>query len=206
MLVIIVSTDEKSYVHKEIKKLLGKRYKSEYLQIGDFWVNNFIIERKQINDLYKSAMDGTLFKQLENMKKFANDNPTSVMILLIEGTKLKPRLQQYAKFIPLQELTINALAHFGVIPIFTKHITDTARFIKDLNIYNSKDKSVIRSARGFKRQKSLEAQKTFVLESFPTIGETKSKVFLKKHKNLMSFFKWIVTNKKDTKVYDVLMK
>ncbi len=204
---IVISSDEKPYVHKEMAKhLASKEYEKEYLQIGDFIVANYVIERKQINDLYTSALDGRLFKQLSAMQVFAENNPDCVPILLIEGEKLKKELQRFKYVIDMNELKVNILVHFGVVPIFTKNISETVKFIKELSQYNNKDKSIIRSVRGFKRTKSLMDQKKFVLSSFPTIGEKKTKTIIQQHGTLFDYFKHVVENKTGTKVHDVLTK
>ncbi|MBR9704351.1 hypothetical protein GOV12_02990, partial [Candidatus Pacearchaeota archaeon] len=51
----------------------------KHLLVGDYLINNIIIERKEINDFYSSLISKRLDKQIINLKKIKNK------LILIEG-------------------------------------------------------------------------------------------------------------------------
>ena len=57
---------------EKIFKLLDKRnikYQKAHLPVGDFIFNDWVFERKAINDFYGSIIDNRLFEQAENMRE-----------------------------------------------------------------------------------------------------------------------------------------
>lgn len=202
---IIVSTDEKKYVKDEFNKYIHKNINFEHIEIGDIVAHNFIIERKQINDLYTSVLDGRLFKQLEAMKDFIEKNPSVRGMLLIEGFKLKKNLKKFERVFKLEEIMVGALLTYNIIPVRTNSISETVQFIKELNQYSEKNKNIIRYVRGYKRKKSIGDKKKFVLMGFPTIGSKRADTILKKYNTLMDYFNDVAKGK-DNKIKEVLTK
>jgi len=66
---------------EKIKNLLTKHninYEVTRLLTGDFVYNNWIFERKTIEDLYGSIISGRIFNQIDNMK----DNYDNVVVII----------------------------------------------------------------------------------------------------------------------------
>lgn len=205
---ISVAHDEKPYVHTEFKKQCNAKvygYKKEKLEIGDFIVGEYVIERKQINDLFNSVLSTRIFTQLERIRNFCEETGAKGM-LIIEGSKPSAKLRKYQKFINVTELMANFVATYNVQVIRTDTLAQTVRFIKELHIYNNKDKSIIRTARAYKRKKSLGDQKKFVLLGFPTIGNKKASDILKRYDTLMDYFNYIIKKEVSPKILNVLTK
>lgn len=201
---ITVASDEKKYVINEFRKHI-KALHVEHLELGDIIVNNFIIERKTIDDLIHSVINGRLFRQLTNIKAFA-ERFDAVGILVIEGTSPSIRNKKYLKYMSINDIIVNTLAAFNITPIRTKNITETAKFINNLDIYNSKKKAIIKEVRGFKRRRTLMDRKKYALMGFPAIGDKRSNEILKRFGTLNEYFKWVKKNKKGTSIYSVLME
>ncbi len=184
---IIVAKDEKKYVHAEFKKQIKKGLSIENLELADMVVGNVIIERKQINDLYSSVLDGRLFKQLSKMAAYRDENPDTIPILLIEGQTLKRPLAKYKYIFSLESIKANIVVVYGIQVINTKTLADTVRFIKEIDRYSNGGKEVIKSVRAFKRKKSIRDLRIFLLQGLPLIGEKKAKDILEKYTPLEYF-------------------
>ena len=82
---ITVDYSEAAYGLSDLLKDSGALVEIEKLSYGDYIINDMItIERKTAKDFLVSIIDGRLFSQLSNLKKFCN-HP----ILLIEGNPYK---------------------------------------------------------------------------------------------------------------------
>jgi ERCC4-type nuclease len=202
---VYVDTKEKKYVHNNFKKFLKKcKYKAESLVIGDFVVGNFVIERKTMNDLYKSIIKGNLYEQIRQLTEFRKENEEAIVIILIEYTKLSKENQRYNALWNVNQIMINIMQQFNIFVVKTRNIESTVNFINDIAIYETEDKKIIKRVRGFKRKKSLYDQKVFALSGFPTIGEVKSERILQNYDSLMDYFR--SQEGKENQVSQVLFK
>ncbi len=197
---ILVANDEKKYVHAEFKKQVKKGLSIEKLELADIVVGNVIIERKQINDLYSSVLDGRLFKQLSKMAAYRDENPDTVPILLIEGQSLKRPLAKYKYIFSLESIKANIVVVYGIQVINTKTLADTVRFIKEIDRYSDGGKHVIKNVRAFKRKKSIRDQRLYFLQGLPTIGPDRAKQILDKYNTPMEYFQRASVNKQIEKV------
>jgi len=201
---ILVAKDEKKYVHQEFKKQVKKGLSIEKIEIADIVVGNVIIERKQINDLYSSVLDGRLFKQLNKMAVYRDENPDIIPILLIEGHSLKRPLSKYKYIFSLESIKANCVIIYGIQIIHTKTLADTVRFIKEVDRYSNGGKEVIKNVRAFKRKKSIRDQRLFLLQGLPQIGDKRAKDILNQHDTLMDYFNHMLENYPQHKISKVL--
>lgn len=202
---IYIAGNEKSYVRDKFKNDKRHKFKKENLIIGDYIVGNYIIERKQINDLYSSLAKGSLFRQLEKLQKFAQEVPQAKPILLIEGFKIHKKLQNIAEVMPLHEIVANCLVIFDISVIKTSGLNDTVNFIKELDSYVFNNvRHVIQDVRGFKPKKSISNQQKYFLQGLPTIGPRRVEQIMKRYKSPIAYFMDVITIGTNIKVKKVL--
>lgn len=184
-----IDTHEKPYVHKAFQKGLTKaKYCKEAFPIGDIIVGDFVIERKAMNDLYRSIIKGNLFEQLRHMKEFKEQNPEAVLILLVEYRTLTKENKRYYNLWNLDQIMLNCIQEFGVMMVRTKSIDDTVRFINEIVQYTNEKNDIVKKVRGYKRRTSLNGEKVFFLMGLPTIGEKRAERILENHKTIMDYF------------------
>jgi Fanconi anemia group M protein len=150
--------------------------KFEQLEIGDYLINNTIIERKTYSDFLSSIFNKRLFKQLEEIKKYPN------YFLLIEGNdrEITDKLKRAAK-----GMILSVLLSYKIPILLTKNEEETAQFLQLLA--NKKEKADI-SLRMKKTVKDKREYQQFILEGFPGIGPTTAKKLLDKYKILKNIF------------------
>jgi ERCC4-type nuclease len=177
---IIIDTREKQSLIAS--NLINKKTntKFEKLDIGDYLIQDTIIERKTFSDLLSSITDKRIFKQLPELKKYKN------YLLLIEGF-----YYNYSDF-NIHENAIRGLLtsislDYKIPIIYTEDENDTSKFLITLAKRYEKPRPEI-SMRPAKNTSSIEEQKKFILEGFPGIGPTKSKKLLEKFQNLQNIF------------------
>lgn len=174
---ILVDIHEKnSLVPAELSKI-NAVCSFKRLEIGDYQINDLIIERKTINDLQSSILDKRIFQQLKNLKSVSKG------MLIIEGSYKDSK----------KVLHLNAIKGFMLsvllktqIPIIqTENEKDTANYL--FLISQKKDKQDF-SLRPKKLPEKFEEQQQFILEGFPKIGPAKAKELLKKFGSLKNIF------------------
>jgi Fanconi anemia group M protein len=146
----------------------------QHLKVGDYIVNDIVIERKTLSDLKSSIINKRIFSQIQEIKQYPK------YILLVEG----PEQEKYNNEI----IHGNALRGFLLsislekIPIiFTENERDTA-FYLSLLAKRKDNKSI--SLRPGKISFSRAEQLQYILEGFPNIGPVKSKALIKKFESL----------------------
>jgi len=177
---IIIDTREKQSLITA--NLLEKKanIEFEHLAIGDYLIQDTIIERKTFSDFVGSMLNKRLIEQLINLKKY------SKYFLIIEGF-----YYNYNKFNvhenAIRGMLLSIAIDFQIPIIFTEDEQDTANFLILTARKYEKPKSLdaIRPSKTFK---TLEEQKQFVLEGFPGIGPTTAKQLLEKFKTLKKIF------------------
>lgn len=145
--------------------------KFEQLIIGDYLINNTIIERKTKSDLINSIMDKRIFSQLDNIKKYPN------YLLIIEENNFQHIINENV----IRGFILSAIAKSKIPIIFTKNEKDTAKYLSILANKKEKSSYSIRPSRNFL---SSEKQIQFILEGFPNIGPVKAKELIKEFKSL----------------------
>ncbi|MCR4285148.1 MAG: hypothetical protein NUV97_03850 [archaeon] len=153
----------------------------EKLEIGDYLIQDTIIERKSFPDFVGSMINKRLQDQLSNLKKYPKH------FLIIEGFDY-----DYKKFNvhenAIRGMLLSIAIDFQVPIIFTEDEGDTAKFL--ILTARKYEKPIVKfSTRPTKTTKTLEEQKLFILEGFPGIGPTTAYALLKKFGSLKEVFK-----------------
>jgi len=139
---------------------------------GDYIINDSItIERKTARDFLISIIDGRLFNQLSNLKRYCI-NP----ILLIEGNLFKTDLS--FDDMAIRGALISAQAIWYIPAIFSRTKEDT----KDIIVMIGKQEEACMGVvplRGGYRPKRLKSKQLFILQGLPKVGPTMAKRLLK---------------------------
>lgn len=177
---IIIDTREKQSL---IASNLIKRKANidfEKLEIGDYLIQDTIIERKTFADLVGSILNKRLFDQLREIKKYPNH------FLLIEGFDYN-----YSRFNvhenAIRGMLLSVAIDYQVPIIYTEDEEDTANFL----ILTAKRYEKPRPEIGLRPSKTFqtpEEQKQFILEGFPGIGPTTAKQLLENFSSLKEVF------------------
>jgi Fanconi anemia group M protein len=154
----------------------------EKLEIGDYLIEDTIIERKTFSDFISSTLDKRLQEQLINLKKYPKH------FLIIEGfyynyKNTKANIHENA----IRGMFLSVALDFQVPIIYTEDEEDTANFLilvaKKYERPNTEISS--RPSRNFKSQKE---RKQFILEGFPGIGPKTSKQLIEELSSLQQIF------------------
>lgn len=174
---IIIDIHEKnSLVPCELKSL-GINIVFKSLKIGDYIVNNIIIERKTMNDFYSSMLSGRMDNQIENLNQFEK------RLLIIEGDIIDLVDKKINKNIIYGKI-LSVLLKNNLPIIFTKDSSETAKYLQVLANKKEKNNSQIYK----KRSTTIIERKSRVLESFPGIGRKTAKKLLEKYNTLENIF------------------
>jgi len=159
-----------------ISELRNKGIKVELknLFVGDYIINNIVVERKTYNDFINSIIDKRLIKQLEKIKQYTN------FLLIIEGNEEEIANRKMNKN-AIKGFLISVLLKSKVPILFTKDYEETSEF---LYILAKKQEKNNFSLRAKNRKMSKKEQLQFILEGFPGIGPTTAKKLLKKFKSI----------------------
>ena len=177
---IIVDTREKQSLIAA--NLIQRKANIEYeqLEIGDYLIQDTIIERKTFSDFIGSVINKRLFQQLKEIKKYPK------YFLLIEGFDY-----DYNKFNvhenAIRGMLLSVAMDYQVPIIYTEDEEDTANFL----ILTAKRYEKLRPEIGIrqsKTHKTIDEQKQFILEGFPGIGPSAAKNLLDKFPTLQNIF------------------
>ena len=149
------------------------------LKVGDYLINNTIVERKTISDFISSMINNRLLKQIEEMKQY------SERLLIIEGFDEQELYSEENAF-QKNGMHPNSIRGFLLsislkhkIPIiFTKNCQDTAKFIYLISKKNIKKSEIPLNAN--KKTLNKKEQLEFIIESFPGIGPKTARKLLEK--------------------------
>lgn len=195
---IIVDTREKQSLIAA--NLLEKKanIKFEKLDIGDYLIEDTIVERKTFSDFVGSMINKRLFSQLQEIKKYPK------YFLILEGF-----YYNYSDFNvhknAIKGMLLSIATDFQIPIIYTENEKDTANFL--ILVAKRYEKPKIQNAiRQTKTLKTLEQQKQFILEGFPGIGSVAAKSLLKKFGTLNNTFKAIPEELEKIKLDDRQIK
>ncbi len=177
---IIVDTREKQSLITA--NLIEKKanIKHEQLEIGDYLIQDTIIERKTFSDFVSSILDKRIFSQLKEIKKYPNH------ILILEGFYYNYEDFKIHKN-AIQGMLLSVAIDYKVPIIYTEDEEDTANFL----ILTAKRYERPRPDIGLRPSKTFrteEEQKQFILEGFPGIGPAAAINLLDKFPTLQNIF------------------
>ncbi len=152
-------------------------FQEEILEIGDYLINDTILERKTYKDFTASIIDKRLFNQIHQMKKYPNH------FLILEGFDFT-----YKSSLHPNAIRGAILSTASQIPIiYTENESDTAKFLITIAKRQEKENQIY-SLRQTKSSLTKEEQKQFILEGFPGIGPTSAQNLLQEFKSLKKIF------------------
>lgn len=191
---IIIDTREKQSLI--IANLVEKKanIKFEKLDIGDYLIEDTIIERKTFSDFVGSMINKRLLEQLSNLKKYPKH------FLIIEGF-----YYHYNEFNlhenAIKGMLLSIATDFKIPIIYTEDTKDTASFLIVLarRLEKSKTQHTIRQT---KTLKTLKEQKQFILEGFPGVGPVASKNLFEKFGSLKNIFNASKKEIENLKIFD----
>jgi Fanconi anemia group M protein len=165
--------ERNSLVASKLVKL-GFDVEFKELKVGDYIVQNTVIERKTINDFISSMINKRIMRQIEELKQLDKK------LLIIEGFEENELYSESNK--EKSGVNPNAIRGFLLsivlkhkIPlIFTKNHEDSAIFMSVLS--KKKEKEI--SLKPKKRISNKKEQLQFIIEGFPGIGIKTSKKLL----------------------------
>jgi DNA excision repair protein ERCC-4 len=176
---IIIDIHEKNSLVPSIIKSHDIELIFKHLEIGDYLVNDIVIERKTINDFVSSMISKRLDNQLDNLKEIKE------RLLIIEGNVdgLKNiKINNNA----IQGKILSILLKNKIPIIFTQNHIETANYLEILLKKQNKEPS---SNRFFRKKSNINEQKQNILESFPNIGPKTAKKLMDRFGNLENIFK-----------------
>jgi Fanconi anemia group M protein len=160
-------------------ELYSQNFKIEFKQlpIGDYLINDTIIERKEINDFIQSIKSKRIFKQLEEIKQYPN------YLLIIEGNIYTQKTLHPNS---LRGAILSAATSYKIPIIFVQHPKETAQYI---SILAKKEKSKHPPIpTPIKTNFTNQSWQIHILESFPGIGTKTAEKLLQKFKTLKQIF------------------
>ena len=144
---------------------------------GDYIISNSItIERKTAKDLLISIIDGRLFSQLSNLKKYCS-NP----ILLIEGNPYKTDLN--FDNMAIKGALISAQAIWYVPVIYSRSKEDTKDIFMMIGRQDETCMDVV-PLRGGYRPKKLKSKQLFILQGLPQVGPMLAKRLIERFRSV----------------------
>jgi len=173
-----------SKVIDELKKLSNENIDIkiilEQLEVGDYQLSKeVVVERKTIDDLESSIMDGRIFSQIQDLLKV----PKPCMI--VEGNmdlvhNGGSRLNRKAIIGLLTTIGIN----YKIPIFFTKNIKETAQYLYVIAKREQLGNGALPRLRYSKTKMSFSQRQLFIMESFPDVGPTLARSILKNFKTL----------------------
>jgi ERCC4-type nuclease len=168
------------------------------LKVGDYFVNDVVIERKTVSDFISSMINRRLISQLKGLNQYKN------RLLIIEGIDEQDLYsEEYSEekmgIHPnsVRGFLLSIIIKYKVPIIFTKNYKDTAKFISILSKRKPKELSLNISRKTLDKKERLQ----FILEGFPGIGPKTAKKLLGHFKTLKN-----ITNASKEELKEVIGK
>lgn len=170
--VITVDIHEKNSLVLAELIALGAKLDIQKLEVGDYIINDIIIERKTMNDFISSMLNKRLRVQLDNLKR--NEKPLLIIENFdIEHSKVNPNC--------VRGFIMSILFNYNIPIIFTQDAKDTADY---LYLLAKKQERGCESLRLKRKTMNKKEQARYILEGFPGIGPKTAKKLLKKFSSI----------------------
>jgi ERCC4-type nuclease len=176
---IIIDIHEKnSLIFSELVSNNNINLEIKSLEIGDYLINDIIIERKTTSDFVSSMISKRLFKQLNQMRSYEKK------ILIIEENEKKDFSKINKRSI--KGCILSIILKNNIPIIFTKNYLESAEYLVLLAFQQKNSKKV--SSIHPRIPLSLNDKKRYILEAFPNIGRKRSSDLIKKFRSLKNIF------------------
>lgn len=168
---ILIDIHEKNSLVQSELQSLGAQVDFQDLKVGDYLINNIVIERKTLSDFVSSMISRRLFAQLNNMQQYEKK------LLIIE-------MDKKVDFNPnaIKGMILSISLEMNIPVIQTRNEEDTAKYLFLLAKKQLKPRA--ESSLHSRIPKTKSEQKKYILESFPNIGPATAKKLLKKFKTI----------------------
>lgn len=148
-----------------------------HLSHGDYVINESItVERKTARDFLVSILDGRLFRQLSNLKKYS-PNP----IMIIEGNPFQTDIRFDRRAVQGALVSIQAIWY--VPALFSRSIEETRDIFAMIGRQDKEQAGVV-PLRGGYRPRRLTSRQLFILQGLPRVGPTAAKRLLRRFKSV----------------------
>lgn len=175
---IVVDVREKESLVVSHLVSLGFSVSFEKLEVGDYLVGGYAVERKTVSDFRASIFDKRLFSQMSNLSSFDK------RLLLLEGS-FSAMVEGRDKNL-FRGTILSVVEKYRVPYVCTLDESDTAHCLLLL----AKRESKLRgkpSLRASKKRVSLSDAKQFVLEGFPGVGPSLANKLLTRFGSVRNF-------------------
>jgi len=176
--VIVDIREKNSLVASELVRL-GMEIEFTTLKVGDYIINEVVIERKTVSDFIGSMINRRLLNQLEELQQYEK------RLLIIEGIEEQELYSDSEDGIgvhpnAIRGFLLSILLKYKVPIIYAKDSEDTAKFILTLSKKTKGEASLNVSKKTLNKKERMQ----FILEGFPGIGPKTAKKLLSKFKSL----------------------
>lgn len=132
------------------------------LNTGDYLINNsIIIERKTLDDLVNSIIDGRLFQQA--MRLGASDKWKAI---ILEGKKIRYQMTRES----IQGALITTAVQFKIPILWAKNAEETVKLMRYMAEKFCQKPTATVSERFGRKPKRFHSQGLHILQGFPSIG------------------------------------
>lgn len=178
--VIVDFRESSSPVVRELRSL-GVNLQLKDLEIGDYIVGKFVIERKTFEDLASSLLDGRLFEQL---KEVVSSGLNSILVLEGDERSFTRRLSKEV----LDGTLISVVADFRIPILISDSPRSTARYIYRLAVREYKKGTKIVPLRHERKPSSISEIQKYIVAGLPDIDATLADRLLRRFKTVEKVF------------------
>jgi len=162
------------------------------IEIGDYIISDKVcVERKSCRDFVESMMDGTLFRQLANLK-----NSYEIPVLIVEGEDLiaSRNIRPSSIYGCLASIAID----YKIPVLFSRNQKETADLILAMARREQKEEKKDIPIRGGKKSMTLQERQQYIVEGLPNVSSILAKRLLKRFKTIRN-----IANAEEEELYSV---
>ncbi len=160
---ILIDTREPKEIGEYLKKY-AVPYQFASLVIGDYVINQIILERKTFSDFFISYKTGRLYKQMLQLYQHKNS------ILVLEGFNLDYIHKKHAFYTILVKILLN----YKIQIMFTHTLEHIAAFLIALERNSKSFEAPLLPKLLLSRYLTMQQRKKHILCCFPFIGDIKA--------------------------------